>query len=92
LPGIIEHIGWSAIGIWLRVDLSRQFNETPDCFGTGRKVDLAAAPVVHHPQKPLRDPHLKHAILRPFCGAARGAFATDHFMRFVLTKRTAEPT
>jgi hypothetical protein len=38
----------SAIGIWLVLHFDRQFHQTPDRFGTRRKVDLASAPVVHH--------------------------------------------
>jgi len=60
---------WSAIRIWLLTAFGRQFNESPDGFGTGRKVELSAAPVVYHSQKLLRDPHLKRTIV----GAMRGA-------------------
>jgi hypothetical protein len=76
----------SVIGVGLLLDFSRQFNKSPDCFGTGWEVDLGAPPVVYHPQKLLRHPHLKRTILG---GAlARSATATRiicHFRTFVLT-------
>jgi hypothetical protein len=94
LIALVRHYrGPSGRTLWLfrlRFDFGPQFSESPDCFGTGRKVDLGAAPVVYHAQKCLRDPHLKHAILWPFGGAAGGPFATSHFIHFVLTKRTTE--
>jgi hypothetical protein len=60
---------WSAIHIWLFTAFDPQFNESPDCFGPRRKIELRAAPVVYHSQKLLRDPHLKRTIV----GAMRGA-------------------
>jgi hypothetical protein len=37
-----------AIGIWL-LHFGCQFHQTPDRFGTGWKVGLAAPPLVHRP-------------------------------------------
>ena len=58
----------SAVGILLFFYFGRHFNHSPDCFSTRRDVDLLAAPVVYHPQKGLRDTHLK----RPILNASRG--------------------
>jgi hypothetical protein len=69
----------SAIGVWLFLDFDRQFNKSPDCFSTRWKIGLAATPVVYHPQKLLRYPHLKQAILRAFRWAATGPIAACHF-------------
>jgi hypothetical protein len=78
---------YSTIRVWFSLCFRCQFNEPPNRFCAGREVDLGAPPVVYHPQELLRYSHLKHAILRPFCGAARGPLALCHFMGFVLTKR-----
>jgi hypothetical protein len=77
---------WSslAIGVWLLLDFGRQFNKSPDCFSTRREVGLAAAPVVYRPQKLLRYPHLKQAILRAFRWAATGPFTAGHFYNFYI--------
>jgi len=56
----------SAIGVWLPLDFRREFNKSPNRFGTRREIGLAAAPVVYRPQKLLRYPHLEQAILRAF--------------------------
>jgi hypothetical protein len=70
----------SAIAVWLLLDFGRQFNKAPDCFSTGWEVGLAAAPVVYGPQKLLRYPHLKEAILRAFRWAATRPVVADHFL------------
>jgi hypothetical protein len=74
----------SAIDVRLFLDFGRQCNKAPDCLSTRREVSLAPAPVVYHPQKLLRRPHLKQAILRAVRWAAAGPFATDHFCYFCL--------
>jgi hypothetical protein len=56
-----------------------QFNESPDCFGTGRRVGSGAAPAVHHSQELLKNPHLKR---RSWVRFGRPALA-----RFVITRR-----
>jgi len=56
----------SAIGIWFLLFPNRYFNHSSNCLGTRRDVDLTAAPIIHHPQKGLRYPHLKRAILSTF--------------------------
>src|SRR5262245_57677165 len=76
----------SAIGVWLLPDFNRQFNKSSDCFSTRWEIGLAAAPVVYRPQKLLRYPHLKRAILRAFRWAATRPNAAAHFVLFVLTK------
>src|SRR5215471_6268106 len=84
LPGTLRMLLlWpsSAIGIWLLLDFGRQFNKSPDCFSTRREVGLAATPVVYRPQKLLRYPHLKRAILRAFRWAATRPIAADHFCK-----------
>jgi hypothetical protein len=78
----------SSIDAWF-LFFGSQLNKSPDRFGTGREVGLGAPPVVYHPQKVLRNSHLKHAILRSFRWPARGALAAGHFEcfeRFVLTR------
>jgi hypothetical protein len=70
----------SAIGVRLLLDFGRQFNKSPDCFSTRWEVGLAAAPVVYHPQKLLRYPHLKWAILGASPWAATRAMVADHFL------------
>jgi hypothetical protein len=70
----------SAIGIWLLFDSGRQFNKSPDCFSTRWEVGLTAAPVVYHPQKLLRYPHLKWAILGTSRWAATRATIANHFL------------
>jgi hypothetical protein len=80
----------SAVAIWLLLDFARQFNKAPDCFSTRREVGLAAAPVVYRPQKLLRYPHLKQAILRAFCWTAKGPLAAGHFCNFCLDINTSK--
>jgi hypothetical protein len=80
----------SAIGVRLLLDFGRQFNKAPDCFSTRREVGLVAAPVVYCPQKLLRYPHLKQAILRAFRWAATGPVATGHFDNFCLDIKTSK--
>jgi hypothetical protein len=80
----------SAIGVWLLLDFGRQFNKSPDCFSTRWEVGLAAAPVVYRPQKLLRYPHLKQAILRAFRWAATGPVAASHFYNFCLDINTSK--
>jgi hypothetical protein len=70
----------SVIGVWLLLDFGRQFNKSPDCFSTRWKIGLAAAPVVYCPQKVLRHPHLKWAILGASRRAATRAMVSDHFL------------
>src|SRR5260370_38897538 len=72
----------SAIGVWLHLDFGRHFNESPDCFGTRWQVGLAATPVVYGPQKLLRYPHLKWAILGASRWAATRAMAAYNFFYF----------
>jgi hypothetical protein len=74
----------SVVGVWVLLDFGRGFNESPDCLSTRWEVGLAAAPVVYYPQKLLRYPHLKQAILRVFRWAATGPFATSHFYHFYV--------
>jgi hypothetical protein len=73
----------SAIGFWLLLDFRRQLNKSPDCFSTRWEVGLAPAPVVYRPQKMLRYPHLKRAILRAFRWAATGPISAGHLLRFL---------
>jgi len=73
----------SAIGVWLFLNFGRQFNKSPDCFRARWEVGLAAAPVVYDPQKLLRYPHLKGAILRTFRWAATGPVTAGHFYKFL---------
>jgi hypothetical protein len=68
----------SAIGIWLLFHFGRQFNHSPDCFGSRGDVHLSAAPVVHSSQKCFRDSHLKWAILQAFRWATGGAIIAGH--------------
>jgi hypothetical protein len=70
----------SAMGVWLLLDFGRQFNKSPDCFSTRWEVGLAAAPVAYRPQKLLRYPHLKWAILGASWWAATRAMVADHFL------------
>src|SRR5262249_32987751 len=79
----------SAVAIWLLLDFARQFNKSPDCFSTRWEVGLAAAPLVYRPQKVLRHPHLKWAILGAFRWAATRAMAADHLLFLVLTINTS---
>jgi hypothetical protein len=76
--------------IGLLLDFGRQFNKSPDCFSTRRKVSLGPAPVVYHPQKLLRYPHLKRAILRAFRWAATGPVAAAHFYDFCIDINTSK--
>jgi len=80
----------SAIGVWLLLDFNRQFNKSSDRFSTRWEIGLAAAPVVYRPQKLLRYPHLKQAILRAFRWAATGPVATGHFDNFCLDIKTSK--
>ena len=80
----------SAIGGWLLLDFGRQFNKSPDCFSTRWEVGLATAPVVYRPQKRLRYPHLKQAILRAFRWAATGPFAARHFYNLCVDTNTSK--
>src|SRR5215813_9078908 len=92
LPGMLRMLllrSSSAIGVWLLLNFGRQFNKSPDCFGTRWEVGLAAAPVVYRPQKVLRHPHLKWAILGASRWAATRAMAADHFLFLVLTINTS---
>jgi hypothetical protein len=77
----------SAIRIRLLIAFGPQFNESPDCFGPSRKVELRAAPVVYHSQKLLRDPHLERTILgNAFAWSPTGAsMIICHLSKFVLT-------
>jgi hypothetical protein len=74
----------SAVGVWLLPDFGRQFNKSPDCFSTRGEVGLAPAPVVYGPQKLLRYPHLKQAILMVFRWTASGPLAAGHFSNFYI--------
>jgi hypothetical protein len=78
------------IGVWLLLDFGRQFNKPPDCFSTRWEVGLAAAPVVYRPQKLLRYPHLKRAILRVFRWAPTGPVAAAHFCAFCIDTSTSK--
>ena len=80
----------SAIGVWLLLDFNRQFNKSSDCFSTRWEVGLAAAPVVYHPQKLLRYPHLKRAILRALRWAATRPNAAAHFCTFCIDKNASK--
>src|SRR5215831_16235059 len=81
----------SAIGVrLLLLDFCRQFNKSPDCFSTRWEVGLAATPVVYRPQKLLRYPHLKRAILRAFRWAATRPIAADHFCQFCIDTNTSK--
>src|SRR5262249_47832235 len=93
LPGTLRMLLlWpsSAIGIWLLLDFGRQFNKSPDCFSTRWEVGLAATPVVYRPQKLLRYPHLKRAILRAFRWAATRPIGADHFCKFCIDTNTSK--
>ena len=79
----------SAIGVWLLLDFNRQFNKSSDCFSTRWEVGLAAAPVVYRPQKLLRYPHLKRAILRALRWAATRPNAAAHFCTFCIDKNAS---
>src|SRR6478736_1124380 len=79
----------SAIGVWLLLDFNRQFNKSSDCFSTRWEVGLAAAPVVYRPQKLLRYPHLKRAILRALRWAATRPDAVAHFCTFCIDKNAS---
>jgi hypothetical protein len=74
--------GALAIHIRLLAAFDCRFNESPDCFGTGRKVELSAAPVVHHSQELLRDPHLKGTILGTARRATTRATFSGHYYIF----------
>ena len=80
----------SAIGVWLLLDFNRQFNKSSDCFSTRWEVGLAAAPVVYRPQKLLRYPHLKRAILRALRWAATRPNAAAHFCTFCIDKNASK--
>ena len=80
----------SAIGVWLLLDFSRQFNKSSDCFSTRWEVGLAAAPVVYHLQKLLRYPHLKRAILRALRWAATRPNAAAHFCTFCIDNNASK--
>jgi hypothetical protein len=80
----------SAIGVWLLLDFSRQFNKSPDCFSTRWEVALAAAPVIYRSQKLLRYPHLEQAILRAFRWAATGPIAACHFYHLCIDKNASK--
>jgi hypothetical protein len=80
----------SATDVWLLLDFGRQFNKSPDCFSTRWEVGLPPAPIVYHPQKLLRYPHLKQAILRVFRWAATGSLAGGHFYNFHIDKNVSK--
>jgi hypothetical protein len=84
----------SAIRILLLLGFGPQFNESPDCFGTGGKVDLSAAPVVYHSQKLLRDPHLERTILSDVFAwsPTRPRIIICHLCTFVLTVNLSRAT
>src|SRR5262245_1721900 len=79
----------SAIGVWLLLDFDRQFNKSSDCFSTRWEIGLTAAPVVYRPQKLLRYPHLKRAILRALRWAATRPNAAVHFCTFCIDKNAS---
>jgi hypothetical protein len=80
---MVLHWPSSAIGVWLLLDFSRQFNKSPDCFSTRWEVALAAAPIIYRSQKLLRYAHLEQAILRAFRWAATGPISAGHLLRFL---------
>jgi hypothetical protein len=80
----------SAIGVWLLLDFGRQLNKSSDCFSTRWEVGLASAPIVYRPQKLLRYPHLKRAILRAFRWAPTGPAAASHFCTFCIDTSTSK--
>ena len=47
------------IGVWLPFHFGRYFNHSPDCFSPRRQIGLGTTPIIHSPQKGLRDSHLK---------------------------------
>src|SRR5262245_19055551 len=79
----------SAVALRLFLDFGRQFNKSPDCFSTRWEVGLAAAPIVYRPQKVLRHPHLKWAILGASRWVATRAMVANHFLFLVLTINTS---
>jgi hypothetical protein len=91
LSGTLRMLLWpsSASSVWLLLDFAPQFNESSDCFSTRGEVALAAAPVVYDPQKLLRYPHLKQAILGTLRWAATGP-VDDHFCNFCIDINTSE--
>src|SRR5262245_58902793 len=89
---MVLHWPSSAIGVWLLLDFSRQFNKSPDCFSTRWEVALAAAPVIYRSQKLLRYPHLEQAILRAFRWAATGPIAACHFYHLCIDKNAQKRT
>jgi hypothetical protein len=91
LSGTLRMLLWpsSASSVWLLLDFAPQFNESSDCFSTRGEVALAAAPVVYDPQKLLRYPHLKQAILGTLRWAATGP-VDDHFCNFCIDINSSE--
>src|SRR5262249_19049029 len=87
---MVLHWPSSAIGVWLLLDFSRQFNKSPDCFSTRCEDDLAAAPDIYRSQKPLRFPHLEHAIFMAFRWAATGPISACHFYHLCIDKNASK--